>query len=490
MINVKSRSSKGKEYLGIEIGTTLLKISHIKVFSPDKGEVLNLSHRAITGLSDADVSKAIMACINELKVARATPVVDVIPSHLAITKNIEVPSINSKEIKEIINLQAGRHTPYAREEVIVDYIEIGTYKRNYTKILLVIVTRSLVKRHFEILNNAGLRLENVVFASEGISRFVAKSLKLENETIPVSTLHIDETVTDFSIMVKSKVAFVRSIPIGAQQLLGDKEKSQSKFAEELKKSLEAYQNENIEQNPNQLIVTGAIQELGDLETVLKETLRLPVRNMAYFKSIAFLPAALKLSSPVQHISFFTIIATVVSRDSLKTDLVPEEIKLRRAIEEKGKDLLKTSIFLLASLVLAFSILMSKIYFKSIYLNELSQKYEVVSGEAKKIEQIVLRNNLIRNFLSSRGYSLEVLSELYNVTPLELEFNDIRYEDQGRLTVKGTADSMAAVFTLVDNMEKSRYFNEVKTRYTTKRKEGKKDVTDFEITCMLNSGVKR
>jgi hypothetical protein len=42
--------------------------------------------------------------------------------------------------------------------------------------------------------------------------------------------------------------------------------------------------------------------------------------------------------------------------------------------------------------------------------------------------------------------------------------------------------MSVVFSFVDSMEKSKIFKDVKTKYTSKRKDGTKDVADFEITC--------
>jgi hypothetical protein len=38
------------------------------------------------------------------------------------------------------------------------------------------------------------------------------------------------------------------------------------------------------------------------------------------------------------------------------------------------------------------------------------------------------------------------------------------------------------------MNKSKYFKDVKTKYTSKRKEGAKDVTDFEISSQVNKST--
>ncbi|MDD5775421.1 MAG: PilN domain-containing protein, partial [Candidatus Omnitrophica bacterium] len=72
-------------------------------------------------------------------------------------------------------------------------------------------------------------------------------------------------------------------------------------------------------------------------------------------------------------------------------------------------------------------------------------------------------------------------------PPAVELSEIRYDGKGTLSVKGIADSMSAVFGFVDNLSKAAYFKEVKTRYTTKRKEAGQDVVDFEITSVLQKG---
>ena len=169
---------------------------------------------------------------------------------------------------------------------------------------------------------------------------------------------------------------------------------------------------------------------------------------------------------------------------MKVDLVPEEVKLRMSLEDRGRDLIKTGIFIIAVFVLTFSILISKIYFKVIYLKNLNTKYETLNRQAQVLEKDFSRISLIRNYPSNRGFSLEILTELYNLVPLDLELSDIRFDEQNKFSVRGTAESMSSVFSFVDNMGKSKYFKDVKTKYTAKRKDGLRDVTDFEITSLL------
>ena len=471
------------DLVGIDFSSNNLKLVHTRG-SLNKKELVNILSRSISGLSDDDIAKVINASFSELRL-KSYSIIDIIPSHLVITKNIEIPSVDPQEIREIINLQAGRHTPYSREDIIVGYIEIGTYKNSYTKILLVIVGRDIIKRQFEILHKAGLKLEMVLLASEGVAWGVANMLKLKTEDLPVNVIHLDESFTDFVIVFRDKPIFIRSIPIGTQHLMREKELYQMKFVEELKSSLEAYQSEDIEKSPDTAVLTGAVEELPDLEKVLNEALYLPTRRIPYFRNVSIPEDILKATSTLRRqSSFLSVIASLFALDEMKVDLIPEEIKLRKALEERGRDLIKTGILILTIFVLIFSLLISKVYFNGAYLKKLDAKYQPLSRDAKDLENNFSKVSLIRNYLSGRGYSLEVLTDLYSVTPEDVELSDIRFDAQGKFSIRGTAESMSTVFSFVDNMEKSKYFKEVKTKYTSKRKEGLKDLTDFEITCLL------
>lgn len=476
-------SITGQELVGIDFCGNTLKIVHAKI-SANKKKIVNLLSRDITGLSDDDISKVIATTFSELK-AKKPEIINSIPAHLVITKNIEIPSVDSKEIKEIVSLQAGRHTPYSREEIIVDYLDLGAFKSSYTKILLVIVERNVVKRQFAILDKAGLKLERMFFAPEGLGLSTERILKIDSEDSPVSVLHIDESVTDFTIVFKKKVVFIRSIPIGAMHLVGEKEKYETRFIDEVKRSLEVYQSESIEKNPNMLVLSGAIEELKDLEIILNSTLQLPVSGISYFKNLMVTEQALKEASLAKRLSFLNVIAPLLTWEEMKVDLVPGEIRLKKALQEKGRDLIKTCIFTLVAFVFVFSILISKIYFKIIYLQNLNSKYQNLNQEAQVLEKDFSKISLIKNFLSDRGFPLEVLVELYDLVPLDLELSDIRFDEKNKVAIRGTAESMSTVFSFVDIMEKSKYFKDVKTKYTAKKKEGQKDLTEFEITSLLS-----
>ncbi|MFH1339458.1 MAG: pilus assembly protein PilM [Candidatus Omnitrophota bacterium] len=476
-----------KDLIAIDLSSHDLKIAQASI-SPTKKEIVNLASRSIQNLSEEDTAKVVKEIIRELQVTRPR-IIGVIPSFLTITKNIEIPSRDPQEIREIINLQASRHTPYSREEIIIDYINIGSYKQNYTKVLLVIATRSIIRKQLEILDKAGLSVERMAFAPEGIGYAVSKSLRLASQDSPVSVIHIDEGFTDFLITLRDKVTFIRNIPIGAQHLSGERDKYEPKFVDEVRKSLEVYASEDVGQSPIRFFLTGAVGNLEYLTETLNTVLRIPFESFPYFNYLAVSQKAAQIGSLHGiRLSFLNPIAAALTFEDVKLDLVPEEIKLEKSLKQKGREIIKAGILVMAAFVLIYCIMLVNIYVKSGYLKKLSGQFGAIHQEAQELEGDFAKNQLIRDFLSARGYSLEVLAEFYSALPLDVKISYLKFDDEGTFSIEGTAESMATVFSFVDNLSKSRYFKKVETRYTRKRKEGEKDVADFSVTCALNKEI--
>lgn len=472
-----------KDLVAIDLSSYDLKIAQMNL-SPTKREILNLATQDIRNLSEEDISKIIKQKLKELQITKPR-VIAVIPAYLAITKNIEIPSCNPQEIREIINLQGSRHTPYSREEIIIDYINIGTYKQNYTKVLLVIATRSIIRRQLEILERAGLAAQRIAFAPEAISYIFSKSLRLPSLESPVSTIHIDEGFTDFMVAQKDKIIFIRNIPIGSQHLLDERERYEPKFVDEVRKSLEAYASEDIEKAPSRFLLTGAIDNLKYLTDVLNTALHISTESLSYFSNLPVSQKAMKVGLSNNRLSFLNAIACLLACDELKLDLVPEEIKLEKELRLRGREIIKAGILVMTVFVLIYSALISKIYIKSSYFKKLSSRHNPIQKEAGELEDNLTKNQIIRNFLSSRGFSLEVLNEVYSVLPLDIQISYLKFDLKGTFSIEGTAESMAAVFSFVDGLGKSSYFKKVETRYTRKRKQQQKDLADFALICALN-----
>ena len=93
--------------------------------------------------------------------------------------------------------------------------------------------------------------------------------------------------------------------------------------------------------------------------------------------------------------------------------------------------------------------------------------------------------VIKSYLAKQGKSIEVLTALYDALPPDAWLDDVRYEEDQKFSVKGTSGVKGSVFSLVADLEKSKKFKSVKTKYVTSRNEGEKEVQDFEISALID-----
>ena len=476
---------KSHDVVGIEFNGGNLRLSIIKAL-PSRKEVVVLLDKDIQNQQKAETAQLIRQVIFNSKVKNPRTIC-VIPSSLIITKNVELPSQDPREIEDIVNLQASRHTPYGREGIVVDYINMGVNQKNYTKILLVIVNRDVARDNFEILKKAGIEPDKISFTSESVGVSLTKILKLEKEQVPVGIIHIDSVSTDFNVLLKGKIIFSRSIPIGVQNLESERQQQWSRFIEEIRKSLEVYKNEDVGVAPERLIVCGIPDAALELSPFLSEALKIPAEALNYQERFSFASDLQQILKSSKSSSFLGVIGAAFGYDDIAINLIPEEAKLKRTFEQRSREMMKTGALLLSIFILSCTWLLSTIYFKDIYLAKINKRFEQIHKEAEIIEKDLSRVKLINEYISLRGQSVEVLGEFYVVLPDEIKVIEIMFDREKvfAFKIKGTSSSMGAIWSLVESLNGSAYFKEAKTRYTSKRKEGKEDLNDFEIEARLS-----
>ena len=106
---------KDKNYISVALSDESLKLAQVKM-SGSGLEVMNVAKRDIKGISEEELPKIIKSVLHDWNI-KSADLICAIPSSMTTTKNIEIPSMDPEEIKSIINLQAGRHTPFSREEI-------------------------------------------------------------------------------------------------------------------------------------------------------------------------------------------------------------------------------------------------------------------------------------------------------------------------------------------------------------------------------------
>ncbi len=478
----------GGDLVAIELDDNYLKVAHLQTKGLKK-EITHLVVHAIQNVLEDGVMMLLKQAIDKFGIEKPR-VLLMAPLPLVITRNIEIPSQDPEEIKEIVNLQASRHTPYARAEIIVDMLNLGVVRERYSKVLLVIVPKETVNKQIQMLDRAGFGLEKVAFPPEALSMSFGRSLDKELKDDTVAIVHLDESFTGFTIMKEGKSLYMRGIHIGSTQLAEDREAYLDRFQDELGKSLESYTSDEIGVPPKLCLLTGVLGRVPDIEEIVKDALSIPIRKHSYAEMFTLSDEVKATVQSSNKNSFLNLFSTLSLADKLKADLTSEEKRLKIALEKRAKEMFKMGMVIMIIFSLLFANVMTKISFKRIYLKQMTTHYLPVRDSARQLEQMLAKTELVKSYLMSRGASLEALTELYDATPMDVRLSEIKYdESSGKFSIKGTSSVMSSVFAYVSELDKSSIFKNVKTKGVNARNEGGRDVADFEINALIEPKIR-
>ncbi len=476
---------KDTTYIVVSMTETEVSLCHVLV-SGQVRKLLSVYRDKILAGEQNQIPDRIRAAVLAMNAKKATPIL-VIPSHLVTTKNIEIPSLDPEEIHSIIDLQAGRHTPYSREEILVGYISIGVFQRNYTKVLLVIVNRDAVKNDLDLLALAGLKVNKVLFEPECLAHYYADVLQIQPEQDPIGILDISQEKTDFLVQYNQTVATCRSIPIGISHIQADPA-SKERLVQELTQSLEAYESEDINKLPVRYVVTNQNEIIAQMIPLLEGALKVTVESLPFYE---FMETSVELKTRLMqgaedHFSFAALVAACCVQSQLQIDLTPQEIKVQRAIEEKGKQLIFFCILGMVILVLICAGVLSNVYFRELQLKKVESEYERKHRQVVTLDRIAHRSRIMKDFLQGRMTSLDVIQEIYYLVPKEIYLQTIFIDENGTINIQGISESMSRVFDLVKAFEDSPLFKAAKARSTTATKDRGKDAAAFDIVFKLEN----
>ncbi|MFZ5801759.1 MAG: pilus assembly protein PilM [Candidatus Omnitrophota bacterium] len=483
--------SKTQDFIGLDLSERTAKIVCARPF----GNSLRVEHFAAKEFDESD-DPGMIAFVQEALgqfQAKIPRIHCVIPARHFISRNIDMPSNNQEEIAKIINLQLGRFTPYSREEIVVDYLSREVAGQHYTNVLLIIVHRKIVDKYTRILDHCGLMMEKICVGPEAVS-YALTHRKIPTAQRPLSAgIHLGEAASDLSITIEGRLVFVRSIAVGANNFLIDRGSATTDFCNELNKSLIAYQDEGLGEMPAVFFLCGVPAELENLSATLRKEIPLIAEKKADLEILDIRQEfdiedrmAAFLHEEPEH-SFFELAATVGHAPSLKMDLIPKEVKLKKRVRENAKEIMTLGILLMSMFVMVGFSMAMKIYFKDFEISKLEKINQETFDQARLLEKVSTKSRAIRKILESRGKGLKAFNKITELVGDEVFLSLYDYDLGGNLKIAGTAGTMSQVFALVTRLEESGYFESVKAEKTLSRREGKNEVADFEIVAKFGEG---
>jgi type IV pilus assembly protein PilM len=167
-----------KSILGIDIGAASVKLVQIRL--SDERAVLETYGELSTGpyasknigqgvrLMGGKATEIVQDLIRETG-ATANEAIVAMPLHNSFVTTVEIPKMQNKDLKTVMQYEARRYIPIPLAEVVIDWWQvpdigqneegtIATPARTSTQVILVAVTKDLLEKYRSIIKNANLNV--------------------------------------------------------------------------------------------------------------------------------------------------------------------------------------------------------------------------------------------------------------------------------------------------------------------------------------------
>lgn len=465
----------------VEIGTDWLKMIQAE---PSRGGVsISRLHVEPIQPGAVDLAGSIARAFKEKKFTKA-PVIACVPRQMATIRLLDLPSTDVSEIADMVDLQVTKQTPYSKDEIVFDSKVLGPGREGYSKVMLVIVQRGILRQRFHLLEEAGIEVGQMSVSSEGILSWYRHALAGRAGTgNRAALLDIDSFYSDLVIMTGTRLEFTRSILIGANQLLADFDAWKDKLAREVKQAFDTFQSEAQGTAPVKLFVSGAAVRMGDIAGALGPLLGLPVEPADALKSATRLPASPNLAdAPYRPVSLTPLVGMALAPEQVEFNMVPDSVTVRKGLVSKARNLTALGMLVMTLLVSASLFASFKLFFKDDSLKSLQRELDKARPEVESVNKMMEINVLVRNNSDLRFTAVNLWLEVQGLRPGGVLFDAVGFDldkEQDQVVLGGVG-TMEEIRAFKDSLEKSALFKDVKD--TTRRGEG--DAFKFQIECSL------
>ena len=445
------------------------------------GQEISLAKaEALNDKTDEAILKGLDAVFKEkkLKPKSLGRIILAIPKQACASGYARLPSTRPEEIKEMARLQAAKLLPYEPSAIVFSYKVIQVSAEGYTDIILLIVHQDIVKRYLRLLEKYGLRPQEITIDAEGICGWFALQKDAGSQE-PVMIVDLDSGSGRLDIISGSKLLYSRAfglnVPLDEYKL---------RLADEINKSLAAYEKENIGQKPAQGFITGA----DEFSSYIDEDF---IKNFdfqcSYYSQAQGMP--LKAGQEVRvsafkENSFASLLGTALSRERPSFNLLPEETAIKRQKDAFRRQLsISAALFFLLAVTSACAMVMS-VFIKQNLKQRLKRKLQNVSSAALHIEQMDKKLLLLKDHLGRSNTCLDIMSEVFRIASADIGLILFEYDVNNPLILRGQAKTISAVFNFVNALEASDRFKNIQVRHASKRKIKNEELADFEIVCPI------
>jgi hypothetical protein len=247
--------------------------------------------------------------------------------------------------------------------------------------------------------------------------------------------------------------------------------------QEITRAFETFRNETPGVAVSLLVLSGGAAKLPALEAGLKSALGVDVAGVVGMEKLT---DTLLIPPESKGTSLAGVLGAAADAKGLQLNLIPESVRMRKGVIAKALQLTLTGILLLAVFGMLSLVVLSRTSRQEAYLAELTRMIKGTAKTADETDAMRRKVAIVAERLGTKMIPAKVLVELYGVVGDGTAFTAIEISEGAKLVCRGNTETVADTVKLVNAMESSSLFQNVKSTRTVSGK----DRTEFEVTCEL------
>ncbi|MBA7605894.1 Cell division protein FtsA [subsurface metagenome] len=202
---------KGKEALGLDIGTNSIKVARL-VKTRRGTKLVNFWEKEIPreGKGEAEeevIVQTIAELLSQVRPAPLQKIISSLPTSSSVIKRLSLPFKGSRRIRQVIRYEMESFLPFPLEEAIIDFYIIDDRLPDRTLVLAFAINKKVIEKHLRILDKAGLRPEVVDLDSTSLFNIYAPQEAKETTAV----IDFGASQTTVNVMSEGRLFFTRSI---------------------------------------------------------------------------------------------------------------------------------------------------------------------------------------------------------------------------------------------------------------------------------------
>jgi Tfp pilus assembly protein PilN len=402
--------------------------------------------------TDKEISEVIKKFLSQNKLIKPQKIIIGLPRYLAMVKYLTLPSQDESEIKKILRYEITNLFLYRSEDLIWDWGIIEKRVDGYSELILIAIQKEIIFKYISYIKNIGLIPDRVILSTFSIYNQLLCDKRFGSKRELV--VYLEDDTLEILVVDRGKIIFTR----------GTSPVREERLTDEIKASIDSYQKETKFKAIDDIILVTDREKKEELSSEIEKVFTIQpqiVDSVSVVKGLFLKEVDLKLN----------------------LDFLPSEIKSLKRFKKRKRQFMWLFGILLALFSLVVSITMIRIGKLKDHSILLAKEIRKIQPKAEDLKIKELKINLINEYLASQISTLDILTELYQISPQDLFVSRLFLDRENlSLIISGEANSFKDVFLFMSRLEESKLIKNPKLRYTSLRKLTKKEVVSFEIVA--------